>query len=110
MTITYPAEDLTPPVGRPTNASPGRYEFEAVPFSLNGEWQVDVLVVRPDAFDTRLAYSFEVGGEDDTAAVGSDAIVPDKGTAGWLFGGMLLFLLVLAGAIILRRRILAVFR
>jgi copper transport protein len=76
MTITYPAEDFTPPVGRPTNASPGRYEFEAVSFSLNGEWQVDVLVVRPDAFDTRLAYSFEVGGEDDTAIVGSDAIAP----------------------------------
>lgn len=104
LTVTFPAEDLQPFVGRPRSLGGGVFEFDEVAFTLAGLWQANLLVVRPTAFDTRLSYEFEVGGgaESETAAVESNALVPQPSTAVWLFALMLLGLII-AGAIIYSR-------
>lgn len=96
MTITYLAEVLQPPVGRPAESVPGRFEFNAVPFSLTGQWQANIVVIRPDAFDTRLAYTFEIGRGESSALPNSGTIAPDMATAGWLFFIMLALVGVVA--------------
>jgi copper transport protein len=97
MTLAYPAEELEPFIGPPTNPEPGRYVFEGVPFTLVGDWEAEFLVVRPDAFDTRLRYSVEIGGEQAApAAVEVEMIEPDERTAVYLFVGMVLVLGVVA--------------
>lgn len=86
LTVTFPAEDLTPFLGPPERPSPGRFVFAGVPFSLAGEWVVEALVIRPDAFDTRLDYSFENG----QAVEVREGIRPSGEVAWWLFGVVLL--------------------
>jgi len=106
MTIAYPTEGLEPVVGRPANPAPGRYEFEAAPFSLAGEWHVDILVVRPDAFDTHLSYVVQVGNEGGSPAPTDQTVAPDVATARTLFGALALIAagLIATIVIVVRRR------
>jgi mono/diheme cytochrome c family protein len=45
-----------------TPAGDGRYVVDDVLLSLAGIWQIEVHVVRPDAFDARTAFRAEIGG------------------------------------------------
>ncbi len=58
----------------------GSYALEGVPLSIAGDWQAELLVTRPDAFDARTAFRFEVTGS------GSWAISPSPETAQLLSG------------------------
>jgi mono/diheme cytochrome c family protein len=63
-------------------------------FSIAGEWQAEVIVRRPDGFDARVAWRFDIGG---TGAGGSALFTPDAATAKLLLGaeiailGLLIF-------------------
>jgi hypothetical protein len=99
LTLTYPAESFQPPAPRPATIAPGRYQFEAVPLSLAGQWQAEFLVIRPTAFDTRLAYDFEIAEAAEAAAADSSTISPSPQTAGLLFATILALLVLIAFAL-----------
>jgi copper transport protein len=96
LTIVYPAEDLQPLVGRPRAVAPGVFEFDDVPFSLMGQWQANLVVVRPTAFDAHLSYEFDIGGQVETAVPETNNIAPTAETARWLFAFTLIGLILVA--------------
>jgi copper transport protein len=61
---------------------PGKYVIEDELLSLAGPWQAGLVVRRPDAFDARTAFRFEVA----PAGVNSAQIVPDADTGKFLWG------------------------
>ena len=69
-----------------TTASPvggGDYAVGETLLSVAGAWQAEVVVRRPDAFDARTAFRFEV----DSASAGSSlSIAPDPETGKLLWG------------------------
>jgi copper transport protein len=67
----------------------GTYVLNDALLSLMGQWQIQLVVRRPDAFDARTAFRFAVtaGG-----ASGSAAITPTHRTGTLLWGGALLLL------------------
>ena len=69
------------------NTGGGEYELSDATISIAGTYQAEILVQRPDAFDARTAFRFEVG----SAGVdgGSAAIAPDA-TRGGLYLGIVL--------------------
>ena len=68
------------------NIGGGEYELADSPLSIAGAYQVELLVQRPDAFDVRTAFRFEM---DSAGAGTSAAIVPDA-TKGGLYLGIAL--------------------
>ena len=70
-------------------AGDGVYVIEQAQLSIAGVWQAELAVRRPDAFDARTAFRFEVFG---AGAGGSAAISPSPDTAYLLLGGGLLAL------------------
>ena len=69
------------------NTGGGEYELSDATISIAGAYQAEILVQRPDAFDARTAFRFEVG----SAGVdgGSAAITPDA-SRGALYLGIVL--------------------
>jgi len=65
-----------------TEVGEGEFVLEDQLISLAGAWQVEVEVQRPDAFDTRAAFRFEVAGSGG----GSLAIAPQADTGRTLLG------------------------
>ena len=65
----------------------GTYIRSDAQLGLGGAWQVELIVRRPDAFDARTAFRFEVV---STGGGGSAAISPSPGTAYLLLGAGLL--------------------
>jgi copper transport protein len=67
----------------------GTYVLDDALLSLMGQWQIQLVVRRPDAFDARAAFRFAVtaGGASESAA-----ITPTHGTGTLLWGGALLLL------------------
>ena len=65
-----------------TPAGPGRYVLDNQIVSIAGAWQVEVVVQRPNAFDARTAFRFEVA----ASSGGSLAIAPDRDTGRTLLG------------------------
>ncbi len=72
-----------------TNIGGGEYQLAESALSISGAYQVELLVQRPDAFDARTAFRFEI---DSTGADASAAIAPDA-TKGGLYLGIALGLL-----------------
>jgi hypothetical protein len=58
-------------------------------FSLVGQWQAQLVIRRPDAFDARAVFRFAVAGD---GAPGSATITPEHRTGILLWGGALLLL------------------
>ena len=74
----------------------GAYLREGAQFSIAGVWQAELVVRRPDAFDARTAFRFEVVA---TGNAGSAAISPSPDTAYLLLGaGLLVLGLLFLGA------------
>jgi len=67
----------------------GTYGLDDALLSLVGQWQIQLVVRRPDAFDARTAFRFAVMAG---SASGSAAITPTHGTGTLLWGGALLLL------------------
>ena len=70
----------------------GSYLLERAQLSIAGAWQAELLVTRPDAFDARTAFRFEV---TPGTIADSTAISPSPDTANGLLGGGLAVLGVL---------------
>ena len=69
-----------------TNIGGGEYELADSAISIAGAYQVELLIQRPDAFDARAAFRFEIdsAGTDTSAAIAPDA------TKGGLYLGIVL--------------------
>ncbi len=79
----------------------GEWIIHGLPVNLAGNWQAELVVVRPDAFDARVAFPFTVG----LAATAADRIRPTERTTSFLLGleVALLGCVALAAAAPLRR-------
>ena len=87
--ISYLDDDLGEEILQVAPAGAGIYVAEEGRFSISGAWQVELIVRRPDAFDARTGFRFEVG------AVGSGAIAPSPERGQVLLGAGLVVLGVL---------------
>src|SRR5262249_14949662 len=67
----------------------GTYVLDDALLSLMGQWQLQLVVRRPDAFDARTAFRFAVTAG---SASGSTALAPAHNTGTLLWGGALLLL------------------
>ena len=84
--ISYLDDDLGEEILQAAPVGGGAYVVEEGRFSIAGAWQAELVVRRPDAFDARTGFRFEVG------AGGSSAIAPSRETGQVLFGAGLVLL------------------
>ena len=90
--LVYLGSDLGDDTLAATARGDGSYAREGAQLSIGGNWQAELVVRRPDAFDARTAFRFEAL---STSGGGSAAISPSPGTAYLLLGGGLLVLGIL---------------
>jgi copper transport protein len=71
LDLTYLNTDLGTTSIPASPTAPGEYTLEGQLLSLAGNWQAGLVVRRPDAFDARTAFRFQVasGGASDSAAI-----------------------------------------
>ena len=74
--LSYLDADLGESAASMTPAGAGEFALDEQTIGLAGAWQVEIAMRRPDAFDARAAFRFEVSGEEG----GSLAIAPDART------------------------------
>ena len=74
--LSYLDEDLGEAAASMTPTGAGEFALENRAIGLAGAWQVEVVMQRPDAFDSRTAFRFELTGADG----GSLAIAPTART------------------------------
>ena len=94
--LSYLDADLGESAASMNPAGAGEFALEDRIIGLAGAWQVEIAMRRPDAFDARAAFRFEVSGEEG----GSLAIAPDARTGRVLLAaqsGLLGFALLGAG-------------
>ena len=91
--LKFVDDDLGEPLVSLRDTGAGIWRLDDAQLNIAGEYQAEVLVQRPDAFDARTAFRFDAR-SNTTAA---DAIKPDADTAGLLFG---LQLLIIGGLVI----------
>ena len=87
--ISYLDDDLGEQVLPAAPAGGGVYVAEEGRFSIAGAWQAELVVRRPDAFDGRTGFRFEIG------AAGSGSIAPSPERGQVLLGSGLVVLGVL---------------
>ena len=69
------------------NISGGEYELAGHPISIAGAYQTELLIQRPDAFDARAAFRFELDSQGASKGAGGiTAIVPDAAKGGLYLG------------------------
>ena len=73
--VSYLDDDLGEQVLQAAPVGGGVYVAEEGRFSIAGAWQAELVVSRPDAFDGRTGFRFEVG----TGGSGSIAPSPERG-------------------------------
>jgi copper transport protein len=83
LDLTYLDSDLGTTSISASPTAPGEYVLEGHLLSLVGNWQAGLLVRRPDAFDTRTAFRFQVA---SPGATDSAAITPETNTGRLLWG------------------------
>ncbi len=81
--LSYLDQDLGETPLSAESVGDGRFALNDMFIGLEGAWQVDVVVQRPNDFDTRTAFRFETA---DVIKGGSLAIVPSQDTGRMLFG------------------------
>ena len=81
LTLSYLGLDLGEEPVSAENAGSGRYVLEEALLGIAGDWEIEVLVRRPDAFDARTAFRFEA-----LAGAGSATIGPSPDTGMLLLG------------------------
>ena len=80
--LSYLEADLGETPFSATDLGAGEFALERQLVSIAGAWQAEVVVQRPDAFDARTAFRFEVSG----GSGGSLAIAPEVTTGRSLLG------------------------
>ena len=101
LRVTYLDADFGEESAPTVNIGGGEYELANATMSIAGAYQAELLVQRPDAFDARTAFRFEIasaGFDGDTG--GSAAIAPDAARGGLYLGivlGLLGLLFLAAG-------------
>ena len=89
LRVTYLDADFGEESVPAVNIGSGEYELADATMSIAGAYQAELLVQRPDAFDARTAFRFEIG---PGGVEGSEAIAPDAARGG-LFLGIVLGIL-----------------
>lgn len=99
--LVYRGEDLGSEFVSAVDQGQGVWTANGLPANVAGNWQAEVVVVRPDAFDARAAFEFEVRAN----AVLTDRIRPTRDATFALLGAetALLGLLAVAAAAQMRR-------
>jgi copper transport protein len=82
LDLSYLETDLGTTSAQALPAGPGAYVVGEELLSLAGAWQAGLVVRRPDAFDARTAFRFEVV----SGGVGGGQIAPDAETGKLLWG------------------------
>lgn len=85
-------DDLGEPLVSLKDTGAGIWRLDDAPLNIAGNYQAEVVVQRPDAFDARTAFRFSA----QSTATAADAIKPDTDTANLLFG----LQLVVIGALV----------
>jgi len=99
LRATYLERDLGASAVSAAPSGKGRYALEELLLSVDGPWQVALVVRRPDALDARTAFRFEVG---PAAAGSSTSIAPAPDTGRLLWGLELTLLGLVFGGVVLR--------
>ena len=77
LTLSYLGLDLGEEPVSAKHTGGGRYVLEEALLGIAGDWEIEVLVRRPDAFDARTAFRFEaIAGIGGSATIGPS---PDTG-------------------------------
>jgi copper transport protein len=97
VTTTFLSSDLGSQALTAVSQGDGRYIVESAPLSVAGQWQVEVLIVRPDGFDVRTAYRFPLGATWSASGSGPK---PDASLGRRLFGIELVLIAVAGGSAI----------
>ena len=92
LRMRYLDADLGEETASAAAVGDGSYLLEGAQLSIAGAWQAELLVTRPNAFDARTAFRFEV---TPGTIADSTAISPSPDTANALLGGGLAVLGVL---------------
>lgn len=74
----------------------GKYVVEDIMLPVAGDWKVEILVVRTDAFDTRVSFPFKLLAD---GAIVSTVITPSTRTGNLLWGIEMLLLGLLFGGV-----------
>jgi len=93
LRITYLDADFGEESVPTVNIGGGKYELAGSTISIAGAYQSEILVQRPDAFDTRAAFRFEIDSSGADEGVGRSAAIAPDATKGGLYLGIALGLL-----------------
>jgi len=85
--LTGLGADIPSDLARPVDTGDGVWILEDYRLSVAGEWQIETIVRRPNNFDARTAFRFDLGGIGDG---GSTLFSANPQTAGVLLGGVML--------------------
>ena len=99
--LKFVDDDLGEPLISLEDTGAGIWRLNDTPLNIAGEYQAEVVVQRPDAFDARTAFRFDAR----SAATAADAIKPDTETSNVLFGLQLLIIGLLVLGLGLRGKI-----
>jgi len=91
--LKFIGDDLGEPLISLEDTGAGIWRLNDTPLNIAGEYQAEVVVQRPDAFDARTAFRFDAR----STATAADAIKPDTDTTSLLFG---LELLIIGGLVL----------
>lgn len=91
--LKFVDDDLGEPLVSLEDTGAGIWRLNDAQLNIAGEYQAEVVVQRPDAFDARTAFRFDAR----SIATAADSIKPDTETANLLFG---LQLLLIGGLVI----------
>jgi len=91
--LKFVDDDLGEPLVSLEDTGAGIWRLNDAQLNIAGEYQAEVVVQRPDAFDARTAFRFDAR----SSATAADAIKPDADTANLLFG---LQMLVIGGLVV----------
>jgi copper transport protein len=80
--LKFVDDDLGEPLISLEDTGAGIWRLNDTPLNIAGEYQAEVVVQRPDAFDARTAFRFDAR----SLATAADAIKPDTKTSNMLFG------------------------
>lgn len=89
LRVTYLDADFGEESLPAVNIGGGEYELGGTAMSVAGAYQAEILVQRPDAFDTRAAFRFEIDSAG-TGGAGSSAIIAPEAARGGLYLGIVL--------------------
>ncbi|MBT4126113.1 MAG: c-type cytochrome [Chloroflexi bacterium] len=86
--LKFVDDDLGEPLVSLEDTGAGIWRLSDAQLNIAGEYQAEVVVQRPDAFDSRTAFRFDAR----STATAADSIKPDIDTANLLFGIQLLLI------------------